>query len=280
MPVPNYFRGGSTCCKVERMFDKSVRLGPSREGISREVTIDDLRRRLADTAPVGWTSQSAPVSPDAVGILPVLEPLRALLPGGGLPKGGVVSLVSDENNAGVTSLLFTLLAGPSKPWAALVGMPDLGFQAAAELGVDLARVVLIPNPGVDILQILSVLADGVDLIAVAAHHGPLAAPARLRVLNARLRQRGTVLVSMGPWEGADLSLSVAVESWSGMGQGHGRLRDRELVVRLRGRRAQGQFREARILLHGEGIGPAGRVLVTSAPMVCPTELTIVAANAG
>ncbi|AZI57808.1 hypothetical protein EH165_06250 [Nakamurella antarctica] len=228
---------------------------------TREATLIELRRRLAETAPVVAVEPS---------VLPVPDALAGLLPGGGLPKGGIISLVVDDDDqagAGTTSLLFSLLAGPTKPWSALVGLPDLGMQAAAELGVDLARVVLIPNPGVDLLQVLSVLADGVDLIAVASYHGPLASPARLRVLSARLKQRGTVLVAMGDWAGADLTLSVSVAAWGGLGTGHGRLRDRELVVRLRGRRAQGQFREVRILLRSEGVEGNGRVHITSAGLV-------------
>ena len=68
---------------------------------------------------------------------------------------------------GATSLLFTLLAGPEAPWSALVGMPGVGLLAAAEFGVDLDRVVVIPEPGPDVLQVLSILIDGVDMIAVA-----------------------------------------------------------------------------------------------------------------
>ena len=95
-------------------------------------------------------------------MLPVAEPLAAVLPRGGLARGSVVSVLGQ----GATSLLFALLAGPPASWSALVGMPGLGLLAAAEFGVDLDRVVVIPEPGPDVLQVLSILVDGVDMIAV------------------------------------------------------------------------------------------------------------------
>lgn len=232
MPAPRCFRGGWECCSVELMFDKAQ-------------VVADLRRRLADTAPPPVVPTTA-----ASGVIEVLPPLAELLPQGGLPRGSVVSLQPDDGSAGLTSLLFTLLAGPSRPWSALVGFGDLGLAAAAELGVDLNRTVLVPEPGVDVLQILSVLIDGVDLIAVSLPRGPIGTPARQRVLTARLRQRGAVLLAVGPWPGADLTLTVSTVAWRGLGAGHGRLRDRELLVRLGGRRLGGAVPEARILLEG------------------------------
>lgn len=185
------------------------------------------------------------------GVLAVSGPLAEILPKGGLPRGGVVSLTGDS---GVTSLLFGLLAGPPQTWAALVGMPGLGLLAAAELGVDLAKVVVVPDPGPDVLQILSILADGVDLIAVAAPAGPLAAPGRLRVLLGRLRQRGAVLLVAGTWPGADLVLTTRMGAWGGLGAGHGRLRDRTLEVQVSGRGSAGRGRHGVLLLKGSGSG--------------------------
>lgn len=232
--------------------------------------VAELRRRLADTAPppaappVDRAVEPAPVTGVAdAGVVPVLSPLDTLFPQGGLPRGSVVSLQPAEGSSGLTSLLFTLLAGPSRPWSALVGFGDLGLAAAAELGVDLSRLVLVPDPGVDVLQILSVLIDGVDVIAVAAPNGPIGSASRQRVLTGRLRQRGAVLLAVGPWPGADLSLTVSVAGWRGLGVGHGRLRDRELVVRSSGRRRGGLAPEVRMLLAGSR--PDDRVRVQSSP---------------
>ena len=200
----------------------------------------ELRRRLADTAPPAFDpptrsreGRSAGGAGGVAGaeVLAVPAPLDALLPLGGLPRGGIVSVQpetgadgsglrsdasavpsggsSEGSSGGLTTLLFTLLAGPVKPWSALLGFGDLGFAAAAELGVDLDRTVVVPNPGGDVAHIVSVLLDGLDVIAVHCPGGPIGPPSRQRVLASRLRQRGAVLLAVGPWPGADLTLSVS-----------------------------------------------------------------------
>jgi hypothetical protein len=177
-------------------------------------------------------------------VLAAPAPIAAMLPAGGVPRGSVVTVSSSvPGRSGATSLLLALMAAPPGAWAAAVGLPDLGLLAAAELGVDLSRLGLVPYPGTDLLQVISVLADGVDVIAAAS---PLDAargravglpPARRRVLTGRLREGGAVLLVAGRWPGADLALTVREVRWSGIGAGHGRLRDRELDVEIGGRRA-------------------------------------------
>lgn len=189
-------------------------------------------------------------------VLTVPGPLAEVLPRGGIPAGSVVALAG---SGGITSLLFTLLAAPPNAWSALVGMPDVGLLAAAELGVELDRLALIPDPGPDLLQVLSILADGVDIIAVAPTRsggsvgsvGLGATPARMRVLTGRLRQSGAVLLVTGRMPGADLVLDCRVEGWTGMGRGHGRLRNRELVVEVSGRGAAGRSRSAVMYLQSD-----------------------------
>ena len=194
----------------------------------RQQVLAELRRKMG----VEPVAVSEPPSFETGPVLAVPAPLAQILPRGGLPRGGVVSLVGDS---GSTSLLFSLLAAPSGAWSAVVGMPDLGLLAAAEQGVDLDRLVLIPDPGPDVLQVLSVLADGVDIIAAVPPK--VLPPARLRVLGGRLRQSGAVLLVAGVWPGAELVLRSRVENWTGIGRGHGRLRDRELIVEVGGRGA-------------------------------------------
>jgi hypothetical protein len=155
-------------------------------------------------------------------------------------------------------------------------MPGVGLLAAAEFGIDLDRVVVIPEPGPDVLQVLSILVDGVDMIAVALPTQVMPGPSRQRVLTGRLRQRGSVLLVMGPWPGADLVLTASWAGFSGLGRGHGRLRDRELAVEVGGRgAAAGRGARASLLLR------AGRtaVEIVAAPGI-PARMTEPVAEVG
>jgi len=156
--------------------------------------------------------------------------LAALLPHGGLRRGITVTA------QGSTSLLFALLARATETgsWAALVGMPNLGLRAAAELGVAVERLAVVRHPGADLPKVVAALLDGMDLVAVD--------PARLtdsqmHRLSARARHRGAVLIATGAWPGADLELTQEVASWDGLGDGHGHLTAREVHIHARGRRA-------------------------------------------
>lgn len=279
MPGPSSCRDGSVPSSIERVFDSAVAV-PTREQV-----LADLRRRIAAAQPsAALDATRHTVAPEWGGdVLPVAEALTGLLPRGGLPRGGVISIVSGggpagggapgdqavgSGSGGASSLLLSLLAGPERRWSALVGLPGIGLLAAAELGVDLDRLVVVPDPGPDVLQVLSVLADGVDLIAVGAPGGALGTPARLRVLTGRLRQHGAVLLVSGQWPGADLVLSARHTGWVGIGRGTGRLRDRQLTVSVGGRRAGALGKEVTILLSGHRNG----TVVASAPSSQLVEL--------
>jgi hypothetical protein len=106
----------------------------------------------------------------------------------------------------------------------VVGVPTLGAAAAAELGVALDRLALVPAPGPDWATVVAALLDGLDIV-VAAAPGPVAASVATR-LSARARHRGSVFVPYGRWEGADLTLDATRAVWRGLGQGRGRLRCR------------------------------------------------------
>ena len=179
---------------------------------------------------------------------PVVEPLALLLPGGGLRRGSVVAV------QGSTALLLALLAAASAQgaWVAVIGIDDLGVLAAAEAGVVVRRLALIPRPGPDPALVAGALLDGVGLVALAgADRMPSGAR---RSLAARTRQRGSVLLPLGRWPGADVELNCRAEAWHGAEAGYGRLRSREVVVRVVGRGAAARPRVARLLLPGPG-GP-------------------------
>jgi hypothetical protein len=174
----------------------------------------------------------------------VAEPLAPLLPGGGLRRGSVVAV------RGSLSLLLALLATATVQgaWAAVVGVGDLGVLAAAEAGVVVRRLALVPRPGPDPAPVAAALLDGLGLVALAGVDR-MPAGAR-RSMAARVRQRGSVLLPLGRWPGADVELDCRVATWHGAEDGHGRLRSREVVVRAMGRGAATRPRTARLLLPG------------------------------
>jgi hypothetical protein len=187
-------------------------------------------------------------------LLPVLPELRPLLPGGGLRRGATVAVgdgprVPGLPATGATSLMLALLAGASRAgsWCAVVGLPTLGALAAAEVGVALERLALVPDPGPDWSTVVAALLDGVDVVVAACPAGATAPVTRR--LAARARQRGSVLVPYGSgWQGADLLLEPVQGYWHGLGPGRGRLRVRELTVRARGRGAAARSRQIRVWL--------------------------------
>jgi hypothetical protein len=189
---------------------------------------------------------AAPV-PGADGrLLPVAGPLAGLLPSGGLRRGTTVAI---QQTPAATSLLLALLAESSADgaWVGVVGKPELGLVAAAEAGMQLERLALVPNPGADLLGVAVALLDGMDVVVVAVGAAVVRAADRRR-LEARARQRGAVLVALGRWAGADAELSCTDVRWDGLGAGAGRLRARHVGVRLRARGIAPDGRWARLLL--------------------------------
>jgi hypothetical protein len=201
----------------------------------------------------------APVPESDGRVLPVAGPLAGLLPAGGLRRGSTVALPPAP---AATSLLFALLAEASAggAWAAVVGRPGLGLVAAAEAGVRLERLALVPEPGPDLMAVTVALLDGMDVVAVAGAERAGVRAAERQRLAARARQRGAVLVALGAWPGADLELSCTDARWQGLGTGAGRLGERQVRVRLRGRGVATGGRSADLLL------PAPGGAVAAAPM--------------
>ena len=130
--------------------------------------------------------------------------------------------------------------------AAIVGQPRAGLLAAVEMGADLSRVAVIPDPGADPVEVAAVLMDGMDLVVLGL--GGRSVPAgRARAVVARARQRGcTLLVTDGDWQGASARLEAKVCGYevAGAGQSHpagaptpgcGRISRVRLAMRARGR---------------------------------------------
>jgi hypothetical protein len=173
--------------------------------------------------------------------LPTLDALRTVLPGG-LREGATYTV------EGSTALLMAMLAGPSAAgsWVAVVGMPDFGAEAAARFGIDLDRLVLVPHPGDHWLTVTAAVADVVTVVVVRA--AGRVSPGVLSRLEARLRERGAVLVVQGAWPHSDAALSVTASAWGGLGVGHGHLAARQVTISATERKAAGRPRSARIWL--------------------------------
>ncbi|MGL5910126.1 MAG: hypothetical protein ACRCZP_08995 [Phycicoccus sp.] len=142
-------------------------------------------------------------------------------------------------------LAMALMSGPSQTgsWCAVVGVRDFGVEAAHETGVDLERTVLVPDPGELWLDVTGALVDVADLVVVRP---PVRVTPRLAErVSARLRTRSSVLVSIGPWPRAELSLCTEQVRWEGPEHGAGHLRTRRVVVAAR----RGSVPPRRTLLH-------------------------------
>jgi hypothetical protein len=177
-------------------------------------------------------------------LLPVVPALQPLLPGRGLRRGSTVAVGRSA------ALALALVAGASAAgsWVAAVGLPDLGMVAAAEVGIALERLALVPAPDARAWPtVVAALLDAVDVVLVRSPAGLPAGQARR--LAARARERGAVLVPLGGWSVApDLWLAVTASAWQGLGQGHGRLEARRVEVVVGGRGAAARERRATLWL--------------------------------
>lgn len=162
-------------------------------------------------------------------VLPVPDALADVLPGGGLRPGTTIA-VRDS-----LILLLSLAAPASKQgaWCAAVGFPTLGMVAAEELGIDLERFAVVPEPGPQWMTVTAALMDATSLVLLQPP--PNASAHDLRRLVTRARERKVVLLTTA-LEGSDLELRVTETRWQGLGTGHGHLRERSLAIEICGRR--------------------------------------------
>lgn len=209
---------------------------------SRVEQLEQLRRQMAAVAgKVGARWRPADQSDDALprseSLLAVPDSLAAQLPNG-LPRG-TVAMLSGARSLPVGMAAAVTGAGGH---AAVVGLPEFGLLAAAEMGADLSRLAMIPNPGTDPVEVAAVLMDGMDLVVLglAGRSVPMT---RARAVTARARQRGcTLLVTGGQWQGASMRMEARVCGYDITAgrpgapvAGCGRISAVRLAVRARGR---------------------------------------------
>jgi hypothetical protein len=206
--------------------------------------------------------------------VPVPPALAGLLPHQGLQRGSTVATTGT-----VASTLALALAGSTTQvgsWVAVVGLHRLGLVAAAELGVDLERVLLVADPGpARWAASVAALLDAVEAVLTCPPR-PVAVGVQRRLL-AQARERGSVLVQVGGptgrWATApDLVVTATTATWRGLGEGHGHLRGRLAQVAVTGRRGADRPRRAHLWLPSPsgGIAPVavdGTVSGVGAPSV-------------
>ncbi len=207
---------------------------------NRAEQLERLRRRMAEVpsgvgaARRGTIVDHGPI-PDSESLLLAPESLGGLLPAG-LPKGTVGVLT------GARSLTLSIAAAVTAAggFVAIVGQPGLGLLAATEMGADLDRVAVVPDPGADPVEVAAVLTDGMDLVVLGLR-GRAVPPSRARAVTARARQRGcTLLVADGDWPGAAIRLDARVCGYDLSGApGFGRISRVRLSTRARARARAG-----------------------------------------
>jgi hypothetical protein len=192
---------------------------------NRAEQVEHLRRRMAEVSgrasgtvgPAARGSMSSTAAlPPSENLLPLPESLVDLLPAP-LPRG-VVAVVSGARSLPLSMVAAVTAAGGH---AAIVGQPDVGLLAAVEMGADLTRLALVPDPGADPVEVAAVLMDGLDLVVLGLG-GRSVAPTRARAVTARARQKGcTLLVTDGDWHGASARLESRVCGYEVTGAGAG-----------------------------------------------------------
>jgi hypothetical protein len=136
----------------------------------------------------------------------------------------------------------------------VVGVPDLGLAAVAEMGIAMERLLLVaaPPPG-SWATVVAAVADGVDVVIV----GSVTCRAQeVRKVQSRLTAQGGVLIitgSPGPLS-ADVVVRTRGVTWEGIHNGHGRLTARRVELEVTGRR-QPSLRRSVLWLPG----PSGTV---------------------
>jgi hypothetical protein len=195
-----------------------------RDRSNRADQVEHLRRKIAGMSgkasgsagsPWRGSSPSRAALPDSETLLPLPESLAGRLPA--LPRGSVAVL------SGARSLVLQMVAAVTAAGghAAIVGQPDVGLLAAVEMGADLSRLAVVPDPGADPVEVAAVLMDGMDMVVLGLGARSIA-PTRARAVTARARQKGcTLLVTGGDWPGASARLDARVCGYEVTGAGSG-----------------------------------------------------------
>ena len=203
-------------------------------GLFQELSPD--RPQAAHGVGIGNAAFTAEQALPRAAVLPVLPALAGLLPAGGLAEGSVLTV----DRSGLLCLALIAAASAAGVWCGVAGVPDLGVVAAAGMGAEPARMMLVSDPGPGWPQVVASMLEACEIVVVRPPGRP-PAQARRR-LEGVLRRGGGVLIAVGEWEGAPVRLRVTQRFWGGIGHGHGSLRACRAEVVAEGRGAAGRPR--------------------------------------
>jgi hypothetical protein len=203
--------------------------------------LESLRRRMAEMSGA-VAARADDLLPESESRLALPQWLAEALPVA-LPRGTVAVL------SGARSLLLCMVAAVTAAGGnvAIVGQPDIGLLAAVEMGADLSRLAVIPDPGTDPVEVAAVLIDGMDLVVLGLG-GRRVPQTRARAVVARARNKGcTLLVTDGDWQGAPTRLEARVCGY-------------EITAGGRGTPGCGFGRISGVRLQVSGVCAGGRVI--------------------
>jgi hypothetical protein len=201
--------------------------------------------------------------------LPVVDPLAPLLPSGALVRGQTVACRGVA--APSLALALAVEATTAGAWLAVVDVPWLGVEAAAELGVPLERLVRVDlgagaGRASDWADLTAAVLDGFEVVITRVPRR-ISAGAQRRV-QARVKAREAVLLVVGDPPAADVVMEASAPVWEGVEHGWGHLRGRRVTVEASGRRVP-RPRRAEVWLPapGGGVSGASAAVAEEAPTV-------------
>jgi len=195
-------------------------------------------------------------------LLDVPKPLLPLFPFGGLPKGFIVGFEGAGSWSVAMSMAATVMGDHG--WMGIVGIEEFGLVAAAELGVDLNRVLVVESPASSRLApAMGALLEAVDVLIVKPRRLIGAEPARR--IKAKATEKGRLVFHLDgarQWPTTpDIVVRSISQRWEGLDDGHGHLRHRHLDLVAHGRRSAARGRSTSIIVPGPHGG-----LATSPPI--------------
>ena len=174
--------------------------------------------------------------------LPVPSELRAMFPEGGLVRGRTVLCSGDA--AVAMALRVVSSATQAGSWLGIVGVHNVGVQAASEHGVALQRVVFVQpaSSRTEWVNTVAAAADGFDVLMLEVPRGTTEADARR--VQTRIQARRNALVLIGATHQSavqsvfqpDVIMDTSTTQWHGIERGAGHVQGRDVQVAVSGRR--------------------------------------------